>query len=235
MGNQKKPIIGIVSKPVKYKVEPLWHYDELVDDLRFIMVSNGAIALGILPPSPTMEFNDNDDLDPTVLSKEELDDLYRVVDICNGIILEGGLTSSAYEVEVARYALQTGKPILGICAGFNNLIRAMGGNVKVDPTETHNIYSNKTAHSIQIEKGSRLHEILKTEHVMVNSIHVMVAHNADIKGLKPSAHSPDGLVEAVELEGTSFAMGIKWHPEIMLDENPKMNNIFTEFIKACMA
>jgi len=228
-----KPIIGIVSKPVRYKEEPLWQYDELVDDLRYLMVKNGAIAIGILPTSNTMEFNENDDLDTTVLSQDELDDLYIVLDKCDGIILEGGLTSSVYEVEVAKYAIENDKPILGICAGFNNLIRALDGKVKVDLTGKHNIYNKDTVHSIKIEKSSKLYDVLGEENIEVNSIHTMIADDSDIKEFKATAHSEDGLVEAIELENKKFVMGIKWHPEIMIDINPKMNNIFIEFVQVC--
>jgi len=229
----RKPVIGIVSKPVAYEKNPLWRYDELVDDLRYLMVKNGAIAIGILPTSNTMEFNDNDDFDTTVLAQEELNDLYTVIDSCDGIILEGGISSSAYEMEVARYAIAQDKPVLGICAGFNNLIRALGGDVKVDPTGKHDVYSKDIVHMVSIEKGSGLHGILGEENVGVNSIHIMIAHDSDIKEYRITARAEDGTVEAIELDGKKFVMGIKWHPEIMLDINPRMTGIFTEFLKAC--
>jgi len=229
----KKLIIGIVSKPVRYESESLWHYDELVDDLRYIIVKNGAIAIGILPTSNTMNFNRDDTLDKTILSKEELNDLYEVLDKCDGIILEGGLSSSAYEVEIAKYAIKMNKPILGICAGFNNLIRALGGDVVLDTTGKHNIYSKDIAHNIKIEKNTRLFNIFNEDNVKVNSIHTMIANDFDIKEFKISAHSEDGLVEAIELDNKKFVMGIKWHPELMLDIDNRMNKIFIEFLKVC--
>lgn len=233
MYQNRKPMIGIVSKPVKYRHEPLWHYDELVDDLRYRVVQNGAIAIGILPTSNTMKFNDTDEFDSTTLSQEELEDLYAVIDQCDGIILEGGLSSSAYEIEVARYAINKNKPIIGICAGFNNLIRAMGGDVKVDSTGKHNVQSKEAVHGIKIAKGSRLYAILNEENVAVNSVHTMIATDADIKEFKVVARSEDGLVEAIELEGKKFVLGMKWHPELMVEFDPRMNGIFVEFLKAC--
>lgn len=39
--------------------------------------------------------------------------------------------------------------------------------------------------------------------------------------------SIDNTVEAIEIEEQKFAIGIKWHPELM----PEMNNIFKEFVE----
>ena len=233
MENNIKPLIGIVSKPTRYKQDPLWQYDELIDDFRYLMVQNGALAIGILPTAHTMTFNDNDDYDPTMLSQEELDDLYRIVDMCDGILLEGGIGSSAYEIEVAKYAIEQDKPLLGICAGFNNLIRATGGDVRYDPDCGHNVFSKEMVHRVNIEKDSQLFRIIDVESLPVNSIHVMIADDSDIKNLKITARSEDNLVEAVELDDKTFVIGIKWHPELMLDTTPSMNNIFVEFIAAC--
>ena len=180
-----------------------------------------------------MEFNDNDEFDETILSREELEDLYVVINKCDGIILQGGLTSSAYEVEVAKYAIEKDIPILGICAGFNNLVRALGGDVKVDTTKKHDIYSKEVVHSIKIDKNSKLYDIFKEENINVNSIHTMIADDSDIKEFKVTAHSEDGLVEAIELNNKKFVMGIKWHPEIMFDIDPRMEDIFIEFLEAC--
>ena len=44
----KKPVIGIVAKP---SIEQdMWHYMEIVDEIRLALSKNNALALGILPP-----------------------------------------------------------------------------------------------------------------------------------------------------------------------------------------
>jgi len=50
-----------------------------------------------------------------------------LIDKCDGIVIQGGLSSDDYEIKAAKYAIDNDIPILGICAGFNNIIRAMGG------------------------------------------------------------------------------------------------------------
>jgi len=42
-----KPIIGIVSKPSL--VSDMWHYMDIVDDIRYVLVKNNALAVGVLP------------------------------------------------------------------------------------------------------------------------------------------------------------------------------------------
>lgn len=74
--------------------------------------------------------------------------LYKLLDICDGIILEGGLSSASYEVEAAKYAINNDIPLLGICAGFNNIIRAMGGNVfLIENNLKHNKEDGQYAHT----------------------------------------------------------------------------------------
>ena len=63
--------------------------------------------------------------DDTILSEEELNELYRQIDLCDGFMLQGGLYSSNYEIEMAKKIIELDKPLIGICAGFNNILRAI--------------------------------------------------------------------------------------------------------------
>ena len=49
---------------------------------------------------------------------------------------------------------------------------------------------------------------------------------------KISSISYDGLVESFELDKKKFVIGIKWHPELML-EDEFTKRLFKEFIKEC--
>ena len=53
-------------------------------------------------------------------------------------------------------------------------------------------------------------------------------NNCNIVGICPI----DNTVEAIEVPNKKFAIGIKWHPELMQDED-NMNNIFKTFIESC--
>ena len=107
----KKPVIGIPSKIQNHQEGDLWHRQEVVDELRYLIVRHGGIGIVLMPTEETMQFNESDLGDDKVLSKEEIEDLHAQVDLCDGIILQGGLYSCAYEVEIAKYALEKDMPI----------------------------------------------------------------------------------------------------------------------------
>lgn len=229
-----KPIIGIISKPNIFCKDKLFTHQMVYDRIRNAVLENGGLAIAILPTQITSDFCIYDRLsDDTVLSKQEKEDLYNIVNRCDGIILQGGLCSQRYEIEIAKYAIKNDIPILGICAGFNNIIRAMGGNVFELNNTRHNKDDGSIVHKNSIKKGSLLHTIFKTSEIEVNSIHTMFANDDNIKNLDICAYSDDGYVEAVELKNKRFVLGLKWHPELMLDYDKGMNNIFKYFIKVC--
>ena len=55
-----KPIIGIIGKVQPKYDEDLWHRIDEVDEIRYLIVKNGGIAIILLPTEVTMKFNDND-------------------------------------------------------------------------------------------------------------------------------------------------------------------------------
>lgn len=234
MKNNKKPIIGIVSKPNVFCNDELYTQQIIYDRLRCAILKNGGLVIGILPTQATNKFCNNDQEDLTELTKQELEDLYQLINICDGIVLEGGLSSASYEVEVAKYVIKNDIPLLGICAGFNNIIRAMDGNpFLLDNNYKHNQEDGKYAHKNIVTKNSVLYNILNKEEIKVNSIHTMFALKENVKNLDISAFSDDGYVEAVELSSHKFCLGLKWHPELMLDYDKDMNKIFETFIEVC--
>ena len=121
----KRPLIGIIGKvEPQYSVD-LWQRVDEQDEFRYLVVKNGGTAICLLPTQATLKFNDNDIHDDTVLTEEEKEELYRQIDLCDGFILQGGEYSCEYEIEMARRIIALDKPLLGICAGFNNILRAI--------------------------------------------------------------------------------------------------------------
>lgn len=229
----RKPIIGIVSKPVEKYQEDLWHRMDIVDELRYLMVANGGIAISLLSPEKTFEFNDNDIRDVKALTTQEIKDIDDMVKICDGIILQGGLVSCNYEIEIAKKCIEYDIPLIGICAGFNNILRALGTDVIEDKTKKHDVYDMNYRHKIEIKKDTILYELVGKEQLDVNSIHSMIAPVDAVKDFADiSSCTSDGLVESFELKNKKFIMGIKWHPELMLNEKHTVN-LFKRFIDEC--
>lgn len=229
----RKPIIGIIGKIQPQYGEDIWHRIDEVDEIRYLIVKNGGIAITLLPTEVTLKFNNNDIKDDTVLSDEEKNELYRQIDLCDGFILQGGLYSSNYEIEMAKRIIELDKPLIGICAGFNNILRALGTDVIEDETKSHDIYDKDYRHKVSIINDTKLYDLINKDEYSVNSIHTMIALKEKVEGYaKISSLSYDGLVESFELDNKKFVMGIKWHPELMLeDEFP--NKLFKEFISKC--
>ena len=228
-----KPIIGIIGKVQPQYGEDIWHRIDEVDEIRYLIVKNGGTAITLLPTEPTLKFNDNDIKDNTVLTEEEKSELYRQIDLCDGFILQGGLYSANYEIEMAKKIIELDKPLIGICAGFNNILRAIGTDVIEDKTKSHDKYDKNYRHKISVIEGTKLHELLGKDEYDVNSIHSMIAPKENIEGYATiSSASEDGLVESIELSNKKFVVGVKWHPELMLeDEFP--DRLFKEFVERC--
>ena len=229
----KKPIIGIIGKVQPQYGEDIWHRIDEVDEIRYLIIKNGGIAIMLLPTEATLKFNNNDIKDDTILSNEELNELYRQVNLCDGFILQGGLYSSNYEIEIAKRIIELDKPLIGICAGFNNILRALGTDVIEDKTKSHDIYDKEYRHEITFIKNTKIYKLVNKEKYNVNSIHSMIAPKEKVENYaKISSFSYDGLVESFEVNNKKFVIGIKWHPELMLEDD-FTKNLFKSFIEAC--
>lgn len=124
-------------------------------------------------------------------------------------------------------------PVIGICAGFNNILRAIGTDVVKDNSESHNYYDVNYRHNVSIEKDTILYSLINKTNLEVNSIHSMIATKEMVEPFaKVSSTSDDGLVESFEVPNKKFVIGVKWHPELMLEEE-FTNNLFARFVEAC--
>ncbi len=147
-----------------------------------------------------------------------------------------------YEIALARTAAAVGQPLLGICRGSQIFNVALGGTLQphlADVTDKRhdwypNIPEDHLAHPVRLEEDSRLARIIGKPILSVNSLH----HQAVLRvgeGLHAVAYSPDNVIEAIELEGHPFAIGVQWHPEALHDIQPEALAIFKAFVDAARA
>jgi putative glutamine amidotransferase len=117
----------------------------------------------------------------------------------------------AWELALIRAALASGTPLLGICRGLQLLNVALGGTL-VQHLDGHvggvGVFG---AHTVKPVPGTRYAEIVAEESSVPTYHHQSVDRLADT--LVASAHAEDGTVEAVELPGAGWALGVQWHPE----------------------
>jgi putative glutamine amidotransferase len=139
------------------------------------------------------------------------------------------------------HAWATGKPVLAICYGLQSLNVWRGGDLiqdiasTVETPLTHAWHDRASGtpephHAIQIVADCDLARLAAPAgEVTVNSSHHQSIRRAG-RGLKITAHAPDGVVEACEhvAEGR-WLMGVQWHPERAPDD-PLTRALFASFM-----
>ena len=155
-----------------------------------------------------------------------------------------------FDVKLVRAAVAKGIPVLGICRGEQLLAVAFGGALWQDiPSQVKDSFVKHRqgpttgrvgTHSIAIEKGSLLSQVLggRTTAV-VNSFHHQAVKTVP-QGLRVSATAADGIIEAVErngrlapayADGGAFLLGVQFHPEVITDGgNPEFLPIFQRLV-----
>jgi putative glutamine amidotransferase len=145
-----------------------------------------------------------------------------------------------FEFKLTRTAMEQQMPILAICRGLQVLNVVMGGTLIQDiPSMIGSEISHddpkrqrhEFAHQVTLKNGSRLHKILKKDHLWVNSFHHQSAKTCG-RGLIPAAWANDGVIEALELADSHFVIGVQWHPESFWNQNGRFLALFESFISA---
>jgi putative glutamine amidotransferase len=151
--------------------------------------------------------------------------------------------SDEVELTLTRWALDEGKPVLGICRGHQVLNVAAGGTLYQDlpsqyPTPLGIDHTRKPdrprdlpVHTITPAPGTRLAVILGPGPLPVNS-----SHHQAVRDLAPtfvaSAWAPDGVLEGLEQPGSAFCVGVQFHPEEMWEREPRVRGLFRALVEA---
>jgi putative glutamine amidotransferase len=85
-------------------------------------------------------------------------------------------------------------------------------------------------HRVTLEKGTALARLIGRNALLVNSHHHQ-AVRAMPPGVRVSARSADGVIEAIEHPDKKFVLGIQWHPERWPRESSEA--ILRGFLAAC--
>lgn len=231
-----KPLIGVVSL-YDEKKESFWMLPGYVQGLE----QAGAAPLML----------------PLTENREELS---RFAGICDGFLFPGGhdVDPSLYGTEKSALcgdlcperdgmerlffpmALETGKPLLGICRGIQLFNVMLGGTLYQDlpterpgPVEHHGQPPyDQVIHTVAIEPDSPLFQAVETVQMGVNSYHHQGIKDLG-KGLRAAAWSDDGLIEAVFLPEHPFALAVQWHPEFSYRTDENSRKILKKFVEAC--
>lgn len=150
----------------------------------------------------------------------------------------------ATTLPLIRAALAAGVPLLGICRGFQELNVALGGTLHQRVHDVPGLADHREdetapldvqygpAHPVTLTPGGVLARLAECREVRVNSVHGQGIDRL-APGLAVEATAPDGLVEAVRVEGApAFALAVQWHPEWRFREDPLSTALFAAFGEA---
>jgi putative glutamine amidotransferase len=148
----------------------------------------------------------------------------------------------AFEFTLIRSVLRRDLPTIAICRGVQILAVALRGTLYQDLPREATVESDAkrvihrgprhtdTVHRIRIEKGSGLADLIGARTITVNSHHHQAIRDVP-KSARVAARSADGLIEAIELPGRRFVLGVQWHPERW--PHPPSARIMKGFLAAC--
>ncbi|GAB3492939.1 gamma-glutamyl-gamma-aminobutyrate hydrolase family protein [Amycolatopsis cihanbeyliensis] len=122
-----------------------------------------------------------------------------------------------FEFGLLEHALAATVPVLGVCRGMEVLNVALGGTLIQHLPETTGSSAHQPAvatfgsSTITLAEGSRAAGILGAE-TSCRCYHHQAVDRLGA-GLRAVGWAADGTVEAVELPGEPFVLGVQWHPE----------------------
>jgi putative glutamine amidotransferase len=164
------------------------------------------------------------DVDPAIYGQEALDSVYGVVRVRDD-----------FELALVRAALERSLPMLAICRGHQVLNVALGGDLDQHVSDRFPGHgrpggeNGAELHEVIVEPGSRLAGIMGVERSACSHHHHQVIDRlAD--GLRVVARAPDGLIEAVEVDGHPEVTSVQWHPEDTAADDPTHQRIFDAFV-----
>lgn len=161
-----------------------------------------------------------------IISEKNLEE---IASMCDGLIVTGSANDvhpkyygeePIKEYKFDEYGLvknivklfsKENKPILGICAGIQEINVIFGGTL-YQQIPNHYL-REQSQHKVKIAKNSFLNDVYKENSIYVNSYHKQAIKDL-APGFKITAMSEDGIVEGIEKDNI---IAVQWHPEVLHD------------------
>jgi putative glutamine amidotransferase len=234
------PVIGICAalEPARWAV---WELPAALVPMNYIehVQAGGGVAL-LIPPDPALVAHPG-----------------RALDRVDGLLLVGGPdvgadnygarrhpmaespvpVRDAAELALAREARRRGMPMLGICRGMQVINVAAGGTLLQHLPESHSHEEHRrqagrfegNAHGVTLATDSRAAAAEGRVPAQVTSHHHQAVDRVG-EGLVVTGRAADGVIEAIEVAGDAWQVGVQWHPEPDPD-----SRIIEEFVRAVAA
>jgi putative glutamine amidotransferase len=192
----------------------------------------------------------------------------ELINICDGFIFTGGrpnvhpkfygqketpahgqfdLGRDEVVIPLIKRCEEIGKPILGICRGFQEFNVAFGGSLHPEirdipgrinhrmPPEGTLEEKFELRHEVEFKTESIFIDIFQSKKFMVNSLH---GQGIDAPGDRVllDGFAPDGTPEAISIEGSiGFCLAVQWHPEWNASKDIYSSRLFKAFKSAIHA
>ncbi len=242
MENTLKPVVGIIGN------------SHLIND------TYPAQTTGLMNIEPIMEICNAISLVVPGVPKNATSK--ELMNICDGFIFTGGrpnvhpkfygqkATKEHGEFDLGRDQVviplikeceKIGKPILGICRGFQEFNVAFGGSLHPEIRDlpgrmNHRMPPDGTLeekfalrHEVNFVAGCVFEQIFCAKKINVNSLH---GQGIDQPGKRVSidGRAPDGTPEAISIFGSKgFCLAVQWHPEWQASRDTNSVKLFSAF------
>ncbi|MFG2692949.1 gamma-glutamyl-gamma-aminobutyrate hydrolase family protein [Kitasatospora sp. NPDC048407] len=136
----------------------------------------------------------------------------------------------AFDLELARAAIDLRLPVLAICRGLQVVNTALGGTLHQDmggPDHEH----RHLRHPVALTPDTALLSTTGADVVEASCYHHQHVDKPG-EGLTVSARAADGTVEALELDGhDGWLVAVQWHPEDTADQDLIQQSIFDALVR----
>lgn len=131
--------------------------------------------------------------------------------------------------------LERDKPILGICAAMQMLACLNGCRLTPDLRASFpaaNEHDKRDhLHAVDLLPEARLAAIIGKTRIEVSTFHREAIAQLS-SAVLASARTEDGIVEAIEVVSSSFAIGLQWHQELFTEADHPGNAVFRGLVEA---
>lgn len=137
-----------------------------------------------------------------------------------------------WELALCAAAIERDLPVLAVCRGMQVLNVVLGGTLQqhlpdVVGSDLHCPTTGEHGrHDVRTAPGSALAAMFGERAAVATYHHQSVDRLGD--GLTATGWADDGVVEAVELDGRAWVIGVQWHPEVFGGAP-----LFEAFVRAC--
>jgi putative glutamine amidotransferase len=146
--------------------------------------------------------------------------------------------------DLIKAMLDLGRPVFGVCRGFQEINVAFGGTLRRDMAASRDLITHHAPdevdfegmfdhlHPVDLTPGGVLAEAFGTERAVVNSVHYQGVDRLG-QDLTVEARAEDGVVEAVSATVNGApVLAVQWHPEWKPAANPQSQTFFQLFGRA---